>query len=283
MSKILVMPSNKDQIKNLLNDVDGFILGLKKLSVNMPSYYDIDEIIELNDFLEKEGKELFIAINKNIHNEELDYLKEMLNKIDSLNVKAILYYDVALVNLKEELNLKTDLVFSEEHAVTNYATINYWNNMGVKYAYLSNELTINEIKEISENANSKLLVCAFGYIPIFNSERKLIDNYFKTFKLDSKSDKFYIEKEDKKYRIIEKNNITEVYSDYILNAIKELKELDNISYLVFNSFDINEEKFEYFIKSYKFLDEKDIVKLLENVDKGFLYKEMIYKVKKYEK
>ena len=34
---------------------------------------------------------------------------------------------MAIVNLKEELNLKKDLVFSEEHAVTNFATINYWN------------------------------------------------------------------------------------------------------------------------------------------------------------
>lgn len=285
MSKKLIIPSNKEQINSLMNYVDGFIIGLKDMSINLPTYFSLFEIKEISDLLKENGKELFVSLNKNMHNYDLKYLKEVLLEFEKYDITGILYYDVSIVNLKQELELKNDLVFSEEHAVTNFATINYWNNMGAQYAYLSNEITLHEIIDIHKNSNSKLLVQVFGYIPIFASERKLITNYKKYFNLIDDSDKYYIEKEEKKYRVLEDKYTTQVYSDYILEAIDEIKELEqeNIEYLVFNSFDIDDNVFDYVVKSYNHIESKDLKKLLENADKGFLYKETIYKVKNYEK
>ena len=277
MSKLLVMPSSKNQIINLMNSVDGFIIGLKDMSVNMPSYFSLYEIKEINELLKKNNKELFVSLNKNMKNNDLQYLSEVMTEFESFNIDGILYYDVSLINIKREKKLKINLVFSEEHAVTNYATINYWNNKGATYAYLSNEITLHEIQEIIDNSNSKIMVCVFGYVPIFVSERKLITNYLKYFDLKSDSKKYYIQKEHKNYRILEDKNTTQVYSDYILNAIEEIP-LIKSDYIVFNSFDIEEDAFNYLIQSYKHLKKKDLEKLIKT-DKGFLYKETIYKVK----
>lgn len=284
MSKKIIIPSNKEQIENLMNYVDGFIIGLKDMSVNLPTYFSLYEIKEISELLNANNKELFISLNKNMHNNDLIYLKEVLLEFEKYHITAIIYYDVSIINLKEELKLKNDLVFSEEHAVTNYATINYWNNMGASYAYLSNEITLNEIIEIHKNSNSKLLVQVLGYIPIFVSERKLVTNYKKYFNLNNDSELYYIEKEGKKYPILEDKYTTQVYTDYILDAIDEIKTLEkeNIEYLIYNSFNINEEAFDYIIKREN-IKEKDLKKLLSNVDKGFLYTETIYKVKKNEK
>lgn len=281
MTKKIIIPSNKEQIENLMNYVDGFIVGLKDMSVNLPTYFSLFEIKEISELLHKNNKELFVSLNKNMHNNDLEYLKEVLLEFEKYSINGIIYYDVSIINLKKELNLKNELVFSEEHAVTNYATINYWNNMGAKYAYLSNEITLNEIIDIHKNSNSKLFVQVFGYIPIFVSERKLISNYKTYFNIDNKSDLYYIEKEEKKYPILEDKYTTQVYSDYILNIIDEIEKLksENIEYIVYNSFNINDDVFDYIIKRENIKD-KDIKKLLNNVDKGFLYKETIYKVKK---
>lgn len=283
MTKRLVIPSSKEQINNLKDYVDGYIIGLKDMSVNLPTYFSLFEIKEISETLE--DKELFISINKNIHNNELDYLKEVLKEFESYNIKGVIYYDVSLINIKRELNLNINLVFSEEHAVTNYATINYWNYNGAEYAYLSNEITLDEVLEIKENSNSKLMVQVFGFLPIFVSERKIINNYLTYFDIDSNSDKYYIEKENKKYRILEDKNTTQVYTNYILNAIDEIEKLKeaNVEYIVYNSFDIDEETFEYIIKKDDNLTSEDLDKLLDNTDKGFLYKETIYRVKNYEK
>lgn len=283
MTKRLVISSSKEQIKEFINYVDGFIIGLKDMSVNLPTYFNLFEIKEISEMLE--GKELFVSLNKNMHNSDLEYLKEVLKEFESYNIKGILYYDVALINLKRELNLNTPLVFSEEHAVTNYATINYWNYMGAEYAYLASEITLDEILEIKENANSKLMVQVFGYLPIFVSERKLINNYLTYFNIEDKSSKYYMKKEGKKYRILEDKNTTQVYTDYILNGIDEIKKLEenNIDYIVYNSFDIDDEVFDYIIKRKENISSEDVDKLINNTDKGFLYKETIYRVKNYEK
>ena len=285
MSKKLVIPSSKEQINSLMNYVDGFIIGLKDMSVNLPTYFNLFEIKEISELLHDNDKELFVSLNRNMHNSDLRYLKEVLLEFEKYDITGILYYDISIVNLKKELELKNNLVFSEEHAVTNYTTINYWNNMGAKYAYLSNEITLHEIKDIHKNSNSELLVQVFGYVPIFVSERKLITNYKKQFNLKDNSNEYYIEKEGKKYPILEDKFTTEVYSNYILEAIDEIKELEDIGieYLVFNSFHIDNNVFDYIIKSYNHIESKDLKKLLENADKGFLYKETIYKVENYEK
>ena len=281
MTKKIIIPSSKKQIEDLMNYVDGFIIGLKDMSVNLPTYFNLFEIKEISELLHKNKKELFVSLNKNMHNNDLEYLKEVLLEFEKYHINGIIYYDVGIINLKQELKLKKDLVFSEEHAVTNFATINYWNNMGAKYAYLSNEITLNEIIDIHKNSNSKLFVQVFGYVPIFVSERKLITNYKKYFNIKNDSELYFIEKEEKKYPILEDKYTTQVYADYILSAIEEIEKLkqENIEYVVYNSFNINEEIFDYIIKREKITD-KEIQKLLNNVDKGFLYKETIYKVKK---
>lgn len=284
MSKIIVMPSSKEEILDLMDNVDGFIIGLKDMSINMPNYFSLFEIKEINEILKENHKELFISLNKNMHNNDLEYLKEILIEAENMKIDGIFYYDVSIVNLKQEMNLKLNLVFSEEHSVTNYATINYWNMMGAESAYLSNEITLEEIIDIKRNANSSLFVQVLGYVPIFASERKLITNYLKNFDLESTGNKYYIEKENKKYRILENKYNTEVYSNYILNAIDEIKELkeEKIEYLVFSSFDIDKDIFKHIVENINDINSIEVDKMLENTDKGFLYKETIYKVKNYE-
>ena len=72
---------------------------------------------------------------------------------------------------------------------------------------------------------------------------------------------------DKKYKIIDNNNGTIAYSNYILNIIDDIDSLD-VDYVVYNSFMI-----------------PDILDVLNGNIKyekvlGFAYDETIYKVKK---
>lgn len=277
MTKILVMPSNPN-----INDIkaNSFLFGIKGLSVNMPYYCDLEEIIEIC----KTDKEIFVSINKNMHNEDLINLEHVLKQLNKLNIKGIFYYDVAVLNISKKINSKIDLVWSGEHLTTNYSTINFWNNKGVTYTYLSSEITLEEIIDIKNNTNSKLIVPLFGYLPMFVSERHTVKNYLKTFNLKDNSKINYMNLEDNDYPIVDNELGTNIYSSHILNGYEEYKILKkhNIEYVTLNSFNIESEKFMKVVDI--FINEKDyeIEKLFDNIDKGFLYKETIYKVKKYE-
>ena len=218
-----------------------------------------------------------------MHNKDLDILKETLLKLENYNIKGIIYYDVALVRLKKELNLKNDLVWAAEHLVNNYGTINYWHDEGVNYAYLSSEITKNEILEIKEKAKSKLMMNIFGYVPIFTSKRNLVNNYLETFDKEKISNIYYMYKEGVTYPLMDTKNGTTAYSGFVLNGIKEYFDLD-LDYYVINSFLIDD--IETILDTFREVNENNLEKcyqklnnIIGNMDDGFLHKETIYKVK----
>lgn len=272
--KKLIFPNNKN-IEDLISISDAFLFGIKGYSVNFPCDLTIEELKEINELLNENDKELFISLNKNMINSDIEELKKLLKEIDELNIKGIFYADTCFINLKKELNLKTDLVWSNEHLTTNYSTINFWLDYGVKYTYLSCEITKEEIKKISKNTDSKLIVPIFGHLPMFVSFRHAVKNYLDYFNLKSDTEINYLEKENKKYPILDNELGTVVYSSYILDGYEELQELD-VDYATFNEFNIDRDTFIKVLNRY---DGKTKDYNL-NTDKGFLYKETVYKVKK---
>lgn len=283
MSKKLIIPSDMKMIRRLKNKVDGYIIGVDGLSVNMPCYFKLEEVLSI--IKKYKEKEIFISLNKNMHDSDLSFLKETLLKLDKTKIKGIIYYDISIVNFKEELKLNLDLVWNQEHMTNNYFTINYWKEHGVNYTWLSNDITLDEIKEIRNKVDSKLMIQLFGYVPMFTSYRHLVNNYLNTFKLNSKNE-YYIEKENKVYSIVDDERGTTVYSNNILNAIKESLVLKDIEYIVLNSYNIDCDCFEIVVELFNNLNEKNkeeyssiIYNMFNNTDSGFLYKETVYKVK----
>lgn len=288
MSKKIVIPKSLEQIKKIINICDGFIIGLKNLSVNLPYYFSIEEIKNIVLLCKKNKKEIFISLNKNIHNNQIQELTNMLKIISSLEVNGLIFYDIAVVNLNERLDLNLNLIWHQEHLVTNYQTINYWCKNGVYGSYLSSELTLEEILLIRDKTTCPLMMNVFGFIPMFTSKRPLIKNYLSKFNLYDDSKINYLEKENNLYPIID-DGVTTVYSSKILNLLSEVCVLeDKIDYFVLNSFNIDDNVFEQIINyfnyvtldNYKELFNKANMLLNYNIDTGFLYKNTVYKVKK---
>lgn len=283
--KLLIMPKSIDQIESLIEDIDGVIVGIKDLSINQPAYFTLDEIKKINEIIKNNGKEIFVSLNKNMFNKDLEILEYTLLQLDNLKLNGILYYDIAIVNFKKNLKLVTPLVWNQEHLTTNYLTSNFWYEYGAKYTMLSSEITIDEINEIALNANAKTMVPIFGYLPMFVSRRHLVKNYLDTFKIKDDSNINYIEKENKTYAIIDSNDGTIAYSNKCLNGINETLKL-NVDYIVLNSFNINNATFKRVVSMYNIVNESNVQEFKEEIDKmldtdtGFLYKETVYEVKK---
>jgi len=269
MKKLIFIPKNYNEAIQLKDYYDGVILSMDNLSINYP-VFTMDEIIDLTQKLN--DKEIFINLNKNMHNSDIDNLKQTINILEKLNIKGILFYDLSIPNIKPNI----DLVWSQCHMTTNKETCNYWYKRGVKYTFLSNEITLNEIKEIKENTNSELMIQVFGYIPIFTSKRNLVKNYKKTFNLKENSKINYIKHENDLYPIVDDKQ-TVVYNKNIQNLIEELKQLENINinYFIINSFEI--ENIKEVLENFK----NGKIFKIDNEGKGFLYEETIYKVKKW--
>lgn len=291
MTKMMVIPKNFEMIKKLVDKSDAFLIGIENFSVNLPTFFSLEEAKEIISFLNNHEKEVFISLNKNIKNSELENLEEIMFKLNDFKIQGVLYYDMAVVNLWKKHRFKYDLVWAQEHFATNYNTCNYWKKMGINYGLLSTEITLDEIIEIIKNSKMKFILPLFGYLPMFASFRHLVNNYLDYFEKEKISNSYYMEKEGKKYMVIDDNHGTFVYSSNIINGLLEsvkLKEV-GLSYILLNSFNIDDEKFEEVVTMFNEVTienseelDKKIYEMFNNVDKGFLYTKTVYKVKENE-
>ena len=274
--KYLVKPVRFD--KNIL--CDGLLLPLKDYSCEYETYFSINDIVKIKSEFDKE---IFVVINRNFFNEDIDSLKDILIKLDDIGITGVFFYDLAVLELKKELNLKFDLILNKTFMVTNYKTCDYYFDLGVKYAYLSNEITKNEIFDIKDKSKINPIVMLFGYPTVATSRRSLISNYCKTNNLDNKGDLEIVEKvTNQKYVVYEdKYGTTFRYSKVLnnLEILDELKEKDFLYVVLVEDFIDHDSFLEVVDTIYNNKDFSGVYNKFGN-NTGFLNKETIYKVKK---
>ena len=276
MSKILGQV-NTLEIDKTLPYLDGYIFGLKDYSVNFLNTYNLDELKDLIIKLKEKNKEIYISINKNLHNKEINELRKILIEIDNLNINGIMYADNGFITLKKELNLKTNLIWYQEHLTTSYSSINTYKEFGIDSVVISNDITIHEVKEIIDNTNSKLYYMIFGYLPMFISERNQIKNYENYFKLQGSTEYNYFVNDNIKYPIIDNNLGTFAFSSLPIFAYQEYLEIkDKIDYVILSDLFIDNDTYIKVLDKVK--NEKNINLNIET-SPNFLYRDTIYKVK----
>ena len=283
----LLVSVNKKELADYLKYTNSFLIGLKNYAIN---YYEatLSDIKEmLNNY---PGIELFVSLNKNIFNEDLKDLKEKLQELATLKIAGILFYDLSILSFAKKLNLNIPLVIHQTHMVTNYNICNYYFERGVKYAYLSAEITESEMALISKKSNILLMATFVGHLIISHSKRKLVSNYFEYIKKEKSKDLNTIEEKNskQKYYIKETNLGTDILTKDILNGTRSFCLLkEKIEYAILDNNLIDDTIFLQVLKLYnKYLNQKIEESLfLEKVQEligsyeGFFFQKTIYKVK----
>ncbi len=281
--KLLIEPSTKN---NLYSDyVDGIILPLENYAVESIISFSLAEIKEIT---KNTNCEVFIKINKNLLNEDIEDLTGILKELDKLNITGIFFYDLAVLELKNELKLKTNLVWNQTHMVNNYRTCDYYFNHGVKYALLGKEITLEEIIEIINKSKITSIVEVVSKPSVAFSKRKLVTNYYKDLGKESSNDIIVKEKiTDSNYEFIEDSNGTSIFLDKITNGTSVIKDLYNnkCQYIIFREYGIDNFK-ELVIDTMNYIKDKcNDNKYLDKYKKlgdstNFFFKKTIYRVKK---
>lgn len=281
--KLLIEVSSKDNL--YLEICDGIILALDNYSVESIVSFSIDEIKKIKN---NTSKEIFVKINKNLMNEDIEKVKEILIELDKIGINGVFFYDLAILELKKELNLKLDLVWNQTHMVNNYKTCDYYYSKGVQYALLGKEITLDEIIEILEKSKITSMVEVVSRPSVAFSKRKLITNYYKDLGKD-RSDELIIHEKitDSNYLLREDSNGTSFYLDIVTNGTGVIKDLfeNNCQYIIMREFGID--SFEELIKdtlnyiNNNCVDTDYVSKYKKLGDStNFFFKKTIYKVKK---
>ena len=280
--KLLVEVENKNNL--YLDKVSGIILPLDKYSVESTCFFTMDEI---KDIVSNSNLEVFIKINKNLENDDIEDIKNILIELDNIGVSGVFFYDLAILELKRELNLNLDLVWNQTHMVNNFETCNYYNSKGCKYALLGKEITLDEIKEIIDKSSITCMVEVVSRPSVAFSKRSLVTNYYKDMGKEGKNEIIIHEKvSDNDYRVIESNLGTTFFLNTITNGTSIIKDLYDVDckYIIFREYGIDnfnelvDDTMNYinngcsdnsYVEKYKKLGDST----------NFFFKKTIYKVK----
>lgn len=280
--KLLVEPMNKE---NLKFNCDGLILAIKDYAVESNTYFTLEEIKNISDSF---SGEIFVKLNKNLMNDDIPFVKNILVQLDKMNITGVFFYDLAVLELKRELNLNIDLVWNQTHMVNNYKTCNYYYSKGVKYALLGKEITLDEILEIIDLSDITSMVEVVSKPSVAFSKRKLVSNYYKDMGIDGSKEIIVNEKvSNLNFDIKEDSNGTVFFLDLITNGTSIIRDLyDNgCSYIIMREYGIDNfrelvnDTMEYIKDSCS--DLSYVLKYKKLGDStNFFFKKTIYRVKK---
>ncbi len=275
--KVLGVIKDNNYLEYLNSGLDGLILPLENFSVDYFKYYSISFIKE---YKKNTNKLCFVVINKMIFNNELDSLLDILKELEKIAVDGVFFYDLAVLSLVKENSLNLNLIYNATHMVTNSYTINLYYDLGVKGAYLSNEITKDEILNIRNNTKSDLFILLLGNPVVAMSRRSLLTSYFIN-KNKIKEDIITIKepKSGQEFLVKEDSNGTTFFYNKCLNLSNVYKELvSNINYGIIEQGNFDNNQYKELINSFVNFDKKKIDELAGH-NRGFLYRETIYKVK----
>lgn len=138
-----------------------------------------EDMIEGLEFAHKRGKKCYMTLNIFAHNEDIKPLIEYLHSIKELPIDAFLISDPGIMALIKDIIPNAEIHLSTQANMTNYATANFWYNMGLKRLVLARELSLAEIEELMKNIPEDLEIEAFvhGAMCISYSGRCLLSNF----------------------------------------------------------------------------------------------------------
>lgn len=211
--ELLVSASNLENLKMaILSGADAVYIGGESFGVNnMKDHFTKEELQEGIKFAHDNNKNIFISISIMPHSEDLRSLEEYLNEIKDLDVDAIVVSDPGALVIVKKIMPNTNIHMGPQANVTNYHSVNFWYNQGVKRIMATSELSIDEIGKIRLKTplDMEIEVFVHGPICVSHSGRRLLSSY-----INDKNNIDYNDISNKNFNLLEEKRQGEYYPVY---------------------------------------------------------------------
>ncbi len=125
------------------------------------------------------GKKFFVASNISPHNAKVKTYMRDMEPVIAMRPDALIMADPGLIMMVRERWPEVPVHLSVQANAVNYASVKFWQSMGLTRVILSRELSIDEIEEIRQECpDMELEVFIHGALCIAYSGRCLLSGYF---------------------------------------------------------------------------------------------------------
>jgi len=124
-------------------------------------------------------KKFYLTVNSSPHNSKLKTFIKDLDPVAAMKPDAFIMADPGLIMMAREAWPDMPIHLSVQANTVNYATVKFWQKIGVERIILSRELSLDEIAEIRQECpDMELEVFVHGALCIAYSGRCLLSGYF---------------------------------------------------------------------------------------------------------
>lgn len=255
------------------NNVDGFLIGTKKISSEVYYQFTKEEVLAFIEKAHIKKKLVFLDATNIFHDEDFKDVKEIIDYLSA--VDYVMYNDLMILNIVP----KEKRMYYSTTYITNILDFDIVEEEN-EYVLVSPELSLEELKAFNNKKRSFLI--GFGTWEIFHSRRNLLSNYFQYRGMEYSNSKYHVIEEFRKemYPIVE-NNGTKIYLNGYYYLGQELEELNNN--LLLKTFDLDYALVNKIVDAYKKAlisqDYEELERMIKDLpldtNKGLLFEQSI--------
>ena len=195
----LIVSATTDTLDMLLDKaIDGVIFPVRGHAMRYGETFEANQIEGYVKRAHAKGKKAYLSMNAIHHEPELASLESTFESLSGIPFDALYFADLAVYEVAGDYGLVHKLIYYPETYVTSTLDMRFWEEQSVKSAVLSREMTLEDIKVISQESQIGVSIIGHGYLNMFHSKRRLIKTFLNHVKRHDAQDTF-----NKPYTIIE--------------------------------------------------------------------------------
>jgi len=177
--ELLAPAGDLERLKvTLLYGADAVYIGGREYSLRAnATNFSIEEIKEGCTFAHKLGKKVYLTLNIVFHNEDMSGVEDYIKDVVDAGIDAFIVSDPFIINYIVTNFPNVEAHLSTQNSTSNYKTVEYFKEEGVKRVVLARELNKKQIKEIIDKTHVDIEVFIHGAMCTCYSGRCALSNY----------------------------------------------------------------------------------------------------------
>lgn len=152
----------------------GKSFGLRAFAGNFSN----EELTEAIEYTHALGKKIYVTLNMYPHNQELEGLEDYLLFLNEVKPDALIVADPGVYSIARAFKITVPIHISTQATIVNWAGVHFWEEQeNIERVVLARELSLDEIKTISEKTSTELEIFVHGAMCMSYSGRCLLSNY----------------------------------------------------------------------------------------------------------
>lgn len=148
--ELLTPAKNLKAIKAAMKYADSVYFGIKKFNMRMRSEnFALEDLTKVVEFCHINGLKAYLTTNILIYDNELGFLREIIEKSKEAEINAVIVHDIAAIQIAKEVGIPFHI--STQCNVSNSLSASFYEKMGAERIILARELSLEKIKEIKRN------------------------------------------------------------------------------------------------------------------------------------